>query len=144
MAIPHDEDIQRQLFYLLARAPEGTKYCQDAYRLVAEHFPELTRDEVTAPYRRSLSHWANRVQFARWRLVEQGKLLRRSPLGRGFWTISPAGRDCFREQQELADRLLDELKSFDGRGEADASTGDAASPAAPVRQGGSRPEPREA
>jgi hypothetical protein len=64
MSLPHDQDIQVAILRLLASAPKGTMHCQDVYRILAQEFPELTYEELWEPYRRSVSHWANRVQFA--------------------------------------------------------------------------------
>jgi hypothetical protein len=93
MALPNDEDIQVRLLELLAVAPGGQMHCNDVYRAVAKRFPLLSRAELEHPYRSSLSHWANRVQFARLHLVHKGLLLRPySGGGRGYWAISPQGR----------------------------------------------------
>src|SRR5437879_109906 len=111
MAIPHDHDIQIGLLRLLADAPDGSMHCADVYKALAQHFPGLTKDDVTIPYRNSISHWANRVQFARLHLVEQGWLL--PPYfanDRGIWTITGAGRQWLRELAQIARKLLEELE----------------------------------
>ena len=93
MAIPHDHIIKLSLLELLHKAPNGTMHCNDVYKALAEQFPKLTKDELTLPYRTSLSKWANRVQWARQHLVEEGLLLRpHAGKGRGYWTISESGR----------------------------------------------------
>ena len=112
MSLPHDQDIQVAILRLLASAPKGTMHCQDVYRILAQEFPELTYEELWEPYRRSVSHRANRVQFARWRLIEKGFLLRYTGRGRGFWSISDAGRAWLANQQARAEELLRELDLF--------------------------------
>lgn len=107
--LPHDDDIQVELLKLLARAPEGRMYCQDVYSTLAYHFPYLTDDERGIPYGNSLSYWANRVQFARQRLVQKGWLNCMLQSGRGYWEISDAGRHALTEMEVRAKRLLAEL-----------------------------------
>jgi len=72
MAQPNDEDVQTELLRLLSIAPEGRMHCRDVYLTLAAKFPRLTKHELEDPYRSSISHWANRVQFARLHLVEKG------------------------------------------------------------------------
>src|SRR5258708_5505256 len=111
MAIPHDHDIQIGLLRLLADAPGGSMRCGDVYKVLAEQFQELTKDEITIPYRNAVSHWANRVQFARLHLVEQGWLLPPYVANdRGFWTITKAGRRWLGELAEIGERLLEEFE----------------------------------
>jgi len=113
MALPNDEDIQTALLRLLARAPEGRMHCQDVYRVLATEFPNLTRREMNDPYRSSVSHWANRVQFARLHMVNKGWILRPATGGgRGYWTISPQGRKALDDLKALGKRLLAELEAM--------------------------------
>ena len=112
MAIPHDHDVQFQLLTLLDGVPDGTTHCRDAYVGLRERFPQLTCDEVDVPYRRSVSHWANRVQFARLHLVRRGFMLRSPSSGRGYWTISPAGRQYLKDSKRLAEELVRELEEM--------------------------------
>ena len=105
MALPHDEDVQDALLKLLATASEGRMQCRDIYRLLAEQFPRLTADELEVPYRNSVSHWANRVQFARLHLVRKGWILRPSSGGgRGYWTLSAGGRKAITKGEEPTQR----------------------------------------
>jgi restriction endonuclease Mrr len=113
MAIPREEDIQIGLLHLLANDPAGTIHCEDVYHRLANEFPALTWEELVIPYRASRSHWANRVQWARWHLVEKGWLLHPSLSGRGIWAISPAGREHIASMKVLADELLKELEGLD-------------------------------
>ena len=83
--------------------------CGDVYKLLAHRFPELEADDVSIPFKNSVSHWANRVQFARLHLVLQGYLLPSYLSERGVWVISPTGRAYIRHVREEADQALDEL-----------------------------------
>ena len=110
MALPSDPDIQIQLLVLLSAAPNLQMRTRDIYGSLAQRFPQLTRDELNVPYRNSVSHWANRVQFARLHLVELGYILRPySGSGRGIWKLSEKGRKALTDRRALADKLLAEL-----------------------------------
>jgi len=113
MTLPHDEDIQTELLRLLSKAPKGRMHCQEVYVVLAKHFPKLTKDETTVPYKNSVSHWANRVQFARQHLVTKGWLLHTTMSGgRGYWAISEKGRNTVIQLQELGKTLLAELEAI--------------------------------
>lgn len=112
MALQHDEDIQIELLRLLADAPYGRMHCRDIYEALASRFPSLTEDEKTVPYRNSVSHWANRVQFARLHLVGKGCILHASMNGRAVWAISDKGRTSILDLDELAKSLLAELDAL--------------------------------
>jgi len=109
MALPHDYDIQFQLLDLLDTSQDGAMECGNVYKRLADRFPELEADDVSIPFGDRVSHWANRVQFARLHLLLQGYLLPSYLSGRGVWVISPAGRAYIHHMRELADQLLDEL-----------------------------------
>lgn len=113
MAIPHDDDIQIQLFRLLSNVPGGTMYSSVVYKELAKRFPRLTTDETHIPYGNSVSHFANRVQFARLHLVENGFICRPYVMNdRGFWTITEVGRRYLAELDDIAERLLSELDNL--------------------------------
>ncbi|MES2685018.1 MAG: winged helix-turn-helix domain-containing protein [Pseudomonadota bacterium] len=113
MSLPHDESVQNELLRLLSTAPNGRMHCNDVYAVLAKQFRQLTNDEVTVPYRNSVSHWANRVQFARQHLVEKGLLLHTSMGGgRGYWEISSEGRTALAESDALAKQLMAELDAL--------------------------------
>lgn len=113
MALPSDESIQIELMQLLSSAPNGEMHCRDVYRALEKRFPALTWDEVSVPYRNSVSHFANRVQFAREHLVEKGWLLRPAAgSGRGIWKVSSKGRAEFAEFQAQGAALLDDLMAL--------------------------------
>lgn len=84
-------------------------YCQDVYSTLAHQFPHLVDDETSIPYGNSLSHWANRVQFARQHLVEKAWLNCMLQSGRGYWEISATGRHALTEMEARAKSLLAEL-----------------------------------
>jgi hypothetical protein len=109
MALPHDHDVQLQLLSLLNESPGGTLHCQDIYGLLAERFPGLTPDDVSGPFGNSVSHWANRVQFARLHLVLTGLMDPTYFSGRAYWAISDAGRIYIENVARQADELLKEL-----------------------------------
>src|SRR5689334_3438209 len=113
MAIPFDDSIQFQLAKLLKDVPEGTLDTRTIYQRLEDKFPELTPDETVLRYRNSVSHFANPVRFARLHLVIRGFLHRTYVKGsRGIWTITEAGRRWVVEREELADRLLEELRNW--------------------------------
>ena len=113
MALPHDESIQTELLRLLSTAENGRMHCQDVYVTLARQFPRLTKDEKTVPYRNSVSHWANRVQFARQHLVTKGWFLHSSMSGgRGYWAVSKKGRATIAELDALGKKLLAELEAL--------------------------------
>ena len=112
MALPHDEEIQSELLRMLADAPHGRMHCQDIYQTLARRFPCLTEDEKTVPYGNSVSHWANRVQFARLHLVSKSWLLHASMTDRAVWAISDKGRTAILELDELVKGALAELDAL--------------------------------
>lgn len=110
MALPSDERVQTELMLLLSSAPDAQMHCRDVYRELAKRFPELTADELNVPFRNSVSHFANRVQFAREHLAAKGLLLRPAAGdGRGWWKLSSKGRKERAEQIALGEALLAEL-----------------------------------
>jgi 5-methylcytosine-specific restriction enzyme A len=112
MTIPHEHEIQYALMCLLEGQPEGKMHCNDVYRVLAEQYPQLTRAELEDPYENSISHWANRVQFAVMHLKDQGLILHHTVGGgRGIWAISVAGREWL-SRIPNADELLKELGSM--------------------------------
>jgi restriction endonuclease Mrr len=93
MTIPHDDIIKYSLLKLLDNALNGTMHCNDVYKELAKEFPMLTHSELNDPYRSSLSHWANRVQWAREHLAKQGYILRpRNGAMRSYWSITESGQ----------------------------------------------------
>ena len=97
MSIPHDDLIKKELISLLASAPDGRMDVQKIYEKLAKLHPELTEQEKYDRYRHSLSKWANRVQFARLHLVNQGMIHRAGAGHRaanGVWIITEKGRKC--------------------------------------------------
>ena len=95
---------------LLEKTPGGKMHCNDVYRELAKRFPELTKEEKEDPYQTSLSHWANRVQFAVLHMKKQGWLLHHTVAGgKGIWAISDKGREWLVEAPKAAKKALLEL-----------------------------------
>lgn len=93
--IPHDERIQRALLAYLFSRPCARASAKACYDELADGFPELTFEEVSERYQNARSKWANRVQFARLHLVEQGFIYRAGsgPDPRhGEWILTEAGK----------------------------------------------------
>lgn len=104
MTIPHDDIIKLKLLELLDKEPNGTMHCNEVFKELAREFPMLTKAELTDPYQTSQSHWANRVQWARQHLAEEGCILRPNAGGvRGYWTITQAGRKALHEPIDIPD-----------------------------------------
>lgn len=100
MAIPHDDIIQDELLSLIAYHPDKRILAKAAYAKLAELHPELTHKERTERYRHSVSQWANRVQFARLHLVNQGFIYKSGAnqyAGTGYWAITPEGEEKAKE-----------------------------------------------
>lgn len=94
MAIPDDETIKRELLSLLLTAPRDGMFVGQVYEELARLHPELTEEERTQRYRRSKSKWANRVQFARLHLANDGLLYKENEnmlVRRGYWSLTPEG-----------------------------------------------------
>lgn len=95
MTIPHDDVIKKELLSLLASASDGRMDVQKIYIKLAKLHPELTEQEKYDRYQNSFSKWANRVQFARLHLVNQGLIYRAGAGPRavnGIWIITEKGR----------------------------------------------------
>lgn len=94
MVIPHDHDIKEQLVKYLASCAQNRAHAQNCYSALEQLFPDLTHDEVTLRYQSSVSKWANRVQFARLHLVNDGLIYRAgegpAPAA-GVWILTPEG-----------------------------------------------------
>jgi restriction endonuclease Mrr len=108
MSIPDDSTIQYSLLHLLSEQPKGMLPSYEVYRMLADQFPQLTYADLHDPYPNSVSHWANRVQWAVQHLRESGLLQQHGVSGKGLWTISSAGR-AWLASLPNADDLLNEL-----------------------------------
>lgn len=114
MALPSDDSIQFELMLLITSAPDGEMHCRDVYRALEKSYPQLTEDEKTVPYRTSVSHFANRVQFAREHLAQKGWMLRpHAGSGRGMWKVSSRGKAEFAKLRVRGDELLAELEALE-------------------------------
>lgn len=94
MTIPDDETLKLELVIFLANEPNSRASVHRVYDQLAKKHPELTTTERTEPYRNSASKWANRVQFARLHLVNEGRIYRANMLPnlpRGYWALTPNG-----------------------------------------------------
>ncbi len=112
MAIPNEEVLKIQLQCFLDEHGDADLHCSEVYEGLAERFLCLTEEETDVPYAHARSHWANRVQFARLRLVDD-KLMEPMYLsGRGYWKLTEAGRANIRRMKQLADKLLKELETL--------------------------------
>jgi hypothetical protein len=112
MALPNEEFLTIQLQCFLYEDGDANLHCSDVYERLAERFPCLTDDEISVPYGHSRSHWANRVQFARHRLVERKFLEPMHLSGRGYWKLTEAGRADVERMKQRADELLKELDTL--------------------------------
>jgi hypothetical protein len=94
MAIPYEDVLKEELLLFLVNEPDYSATSTRAYEQLARLHPELTEGELHDPYPHSVSHWANRVQFARQRLVEAGFLYKPNAhpsAPRGQWMLTPRG-----------------------------------------------------
>ena len=114
MSLPSDDDIQTELMRLLIRTPGHKLKAGDVYTKLAERFPELTRDERIIRYQNSVSHWANRVQFAVLHLRKMGWLLSPATGERGVWEVSAQGKAAWDAQLKRGHELLEQLKQGSG------------------------------
>ncbi len=110
MALPSDEEIQTELMRLLLGTPGHKMKSGEVYTSLAEMFPGLTHDEKTVPYQNSVSHWANRVQFAVLHLRKMGWLLSPATGGRGTWEVSPQGKKAWEAQVRQGHEVLERLR----------------------------------
>lgn len=97
MAIPSNADIEYELLAFLASAPDGRATAAECYDALAASFPKLTHEERTEKFQNSVSQWANRVQFCRQHLVDEGKIYKAGDgpePEHGVWVITPFGREC--------------------------------------------------
>jgi len=92
--LPPQTLIEMDLLRLLHEQPSGAMTSAEAYDALRKRYSYLTAEELFRPYRNSKSHFANRVQWARLRLVEAGLVYScdEGP-GRGIWKITPAGSE---------------------------------------------------
>ena len=109
MAIPHDDVLQIQVGCLLLDCENDVPHCNDVYAKVGAIFPILTKDELTIRFGNSISHFANRVQWARKHLVEDGFMEPHYLSGRGYWKLTAKGRAHFLQMRQQAEELLREL-----------------------------------
>jgi hypothetical protein len=90
MAYPKQSDVEIPLLLEIDKAG-GQPRPQDVYAKVAEHFAQLTTEDLERRLESSPStyKWHNRVQWARQKLVEKGEIDGSIP---GVWKITELGR----------------------------------------------------
>ncbi len=102
MTIPADEVLQADLLAFLAAEPDARATIWRVYEQLVLRHPEVTEAERTQKYRNSASLWANRVQFARLHLANQGMLFRANgapDAPRSYWKLTPKGIEIARTLQ---------------------------------------------
>jgi predicted HNH restriction endonuclease len=102
MAIPDDETLKQELLSFLASEPDARASVWRVYEQLALWHPELTDAEKSERYRNSASKWANRVQFARLHLVNNGFVHRANATShapRNYWALTPKGQEHARSIQ---------------------------------------------
>jgi 5-methylcytosine-specific restriction protein A len=105
MTIPADDVLKSDLLAFLAAEPDTRASVWRVYEQLALRHPEVTHAERTQKYSNSASHWANRVQFARLHLVNQGMLFRANgapDAPRSQWKLTPKGVEAARVFQSSA------------------------------------------
>jgi restriction system protein len=90
MAFPTQKAVEIPLLKVIEKLG-GEAKPQDVYPLVAELFPELTKEDLAErlPSSASTVKWWNLVQWARQRLVEGGEI---DGSTRGVWRLTEKGR----------------------------------------------------
>ena len=102
MTIPADDVLKTDLLAFLAAESDVRPTVWRAYEQLALRPPEVTHAERTQKYRHSASLWANRLQFARLHLVNQGMLFRENgapDAHRSYWKLTPKGVEAARTLQ---------------------------------------------
>ena len=102
MTVPTDEVLQADLLSFLVAEPDVRATVWRVYEQLALRHPEVTAAERTEKYRNSASLWANRVQFARLHLANQGMLFRANSAPdapRSYWKLTPKGVEAARSLQ---------------------------------------------
>ncbi len=89
MAIPTEKSIHLPLLKVISDAG-GELSVSEAIKGVEAYFPELGEADKLEILQSGGKRWANRVQWARWQLVEEGYLDEKSP--RGIWRITEKGK----------------------------------------------------
>jgi restriction system protein len=90
MSFPKQSEIELPLLRLLHKLG-GKSEPKELYPKIADEFPQLTEEDLTArmPSSPSTFRWHNLVQWSRQKLVEKGEL---DGSTRGVWKLTPRGR----------------------------------------------------
>ncbi len=95
MAIPKMKSIHLPLLKVIADAG-GELSVDEAIREVEAYFPDLGEADKLERNPSGQKRWPNRVQWARWELVEEGYLDENAP--RGIWRISEKGKQYLKSK----------------------------------------------
>lgn len=88
MSFPKREEIEVPILAELnAMGGEGTT--QDIYRRVAQHFPQISGEELAQKLKSGDKKWPNLVRWARLKLAQNGEV---TSSGKGTWRITDKGR----------------------------------------------------
>jgi len=107
MAYPKQKEIEIPLLIELSNTG-GEAQPRDVYDKVAQHFPDLTEDDLERRMESfpSIYKWHNKVQWARQALVTKGEIDRSV---RGVWRITELGRQRIQEQGRVAPPAIEEF-----------------------------------
>jgi restriction system protein len=94
MALPKESNIQLPLLKVIATAG-GELTVQLAVERIAKFYDELTSEDQTQALASGVNKWSNRVQWAKFHLVQRGDLT--SP-SRGVWKITESGLERLEEE----------------------------------------------
>lgn len=89
MPFPKRKEIEIAILVEL-NAMGGEAKTQDIYPRVAQHFPEISAEELVQRFGIGENRWANLVRWARLMLVAKGEV---ASSGRGIWRITDKGRE---------------------------------------------------
>lgn len=85
---PRKEEIEVPILIEL-NAMGGEATTGDIYRRVAQHFPQISAEELTQKLKSGDKKWANLVRWARLKLLQNGEV---ASSGKGVWRITDKGR----------------------------------------------------
>ncbi len=88
MSFPNKEEIELPILLELD-AMGGQAAIQDIYRRVAQHFPEMSAEELGQKLKSGDKKWPNLVRWARLQLLINGEV---ASSGKGIWRITDKGR----------------------------------------------------
>lgn len=100
MSIPAVAIIEWELLQLLHNSKGGLE-TDEAYKLLAEKFPQLTKQELTEPHNADEygSRWKTAVRSVRNRLKDKGLISTNSR--RGLWELTEAGHHAVTDEIDI-------------------------------------------